>query len=76
MMDCGLYYSYGSAQYAECQNRNSIEQSAQAQAQLYRFTNYVNTTSAQERQAEQQDDASIQLQRLLQALQNQREYGK
>lgn len=71
-LDCGAWYRYGTEEYARCQDNESLAASARSQAQLDRFTGYVNTTVAQDSQQAQQADANVQLQNLLRALQNQR----
>ena len=40
-MDCGLYYTYGTAPYAECQDRNSDRLNQQAQARIDNMNNQI-----------------------------------
>lgn len=70
-LDCGVYYTYGTVDYARCQEQNSNESSQRAQAQLDRFTGQVNNTVYQDSQQAQQADANVQLQNLIRVLQNQ-----
>lgn len=68
-IDCGVYYQYGTRDYALCRDNERQALIMQGQANLDRFNTQVNAQLAQDRQAAQAEQTNMDLQALLRALQ-------
>lgn len=75
-MDCGLYYFYGTAEYAACRDGNQRRDEDVHRAKMADLNAWSQSNREQEQAQQAQAQAEYDAIQLRQALQNQRGYGK